>query len=103
MVTVKIGSQEHSLRGADPHWIEQQINGRKRDGEPVTVVVKIDAGDVELCLVSPPPRSGRGGGKPHSKAANEIIALWIQCGMNNTDISAGNLISFLKQLPRYLP
>lgn len=103
MVTVKIGLQEHSFSDADPHWIEQQINGLKRDGAPVTVVVKIDAGDVELCFVSPPPSSGRGGGKPHSETENEIIALWIQCGMNNSDISAGNLISFLKQLPHYLP
>lgn len=101
MVTVKIGSQEHPLSSADPHWIEQQINGLKRDGETVTVVVRIDTGGVELCLAAP-PRAGGGAGKQFSKAENEIIALWSQCKMNSSSISAGNLISFLKQLPRLL-
>lgn len=102
MNTVKIGSQESSLSDADPHWVEQQINGLKRDGEAVTVVVRMQVGDRELYFVAPPTP---GGGFPrrYSTAQSAIIALWNQCGMNSANISAGNLISFLKQLPRYLP
>jgi hypothetical protein len=103
MISVKIGSQEHSLSSADPHWIEQQIKGLRQDGEIVTVVVRVDVGGVELCFVAPPPSGGGGGRKSYSAAERAIIALWSECGMNNAGFSPGNLISFLKQLPRYLP
>jgi hypothetical protein len=101
MNTVKIGSQERSLSDADPHWVEQQINGLRRDGEAVTVVVRIQVGDGELCFVAPP--SGGGAARRYSTAQSAIIALWSKCGMNGASISPGALISFLKQLPRYLP
>lgn len=102
MITVKIGSQEHTNGSADPHWIEQQINGLKRDGQTVTVVVRINVGEVELCFVAP-PQPGGGPRKQYSDADKAIIALWSKCGMNSASFSAGDLISFLKQLPRYLP
>jgi hypothetical protein len=101
MDTVKIGSQERSLNDADPHWVEQQINGLRRDGEAVTVVVRIQVGYRELCFVSPP--SGGASRTQYSAAQNAVIALWSKCGMNGASISPGDLISFLKQLPHYLP
>ncbi|HET8637309.1 MAG TPA: hypothetical protein VFL96_10700 [Acidobacteriaceae bacterium] len=101
MNTVKIGSQERSLNDADPHWIEQQINGLRRDGEPVTVVVRVQVGDRELCFVAP-PMPGGGPPRQYSAAQSAVIALWDQRGMNSASISPGNLISFLKQLPHYL-
>ena len=101
MNTVKIGSQEHSLGDADPHWVERQINGLRRDGEAVTVVVRIRVGEDDLCFVAPPP-PGSGPRRHYSTAETAIIALWGKCGMNKASVSAGDLISFLKQLPHYL-
>ncbi|HKZ10088.1 MAG TPA: hypothetical protein VJL61_05195 [Rhodanobacteraceae bacterium] len=101
MNIVKIGSQERSLNDAGPHWIEQRINGLRRDGEAVTVVVRIQVGDGDLCFVAPP--SGGGAPRQYSTAQRAIIALWSKCGMNTVRFSPGDLISFLKQLPHYLP
>lgn len=101
MNTVKIGSQEHSLGDADPHWVEQQINGLRREGEAVTVVVRIQVDGRELCFVAPPPPDS-GPRRQYSTAENAIIALWSRCGMNKASVSPGDLISFLKQLSRYL-
>lgn len=101
MSTVKIGSQEHSLDNANPRWVEQQINGLRRDGEAVTIVVRIQVDGRELCFVAPPP-SGSGPRRQYSTTESAIIALWSRCGMNKASVSAGDLISFLKQLSRYL-
>lgn len=100
MSTVKIGLQERSLNEADPHWVEQQINGLRRDGAAVTVVVRIQVGDGDLCFVAPP--SGGGVPRRYSTVQSAIIALWSKCGMNSASFSPGDLISFLKQLQRYL-
>lgn len=101
MNTVKIGSQERSLNDADPHWVEQQINGLRRDREVVVIVVRIRVGGDDLCFVAPPP-PGSGPRRQYSTTENAIIALWGKCGMNKASVSAGDLISFLKQLPHYL-
>ena len=70
-------------------------------GEAVTVVVRIRVGDDDLCFVAPPP-PGSGPRRRYSTAETAIIALWGKCGMNKASVSAGDLISFLKQLPHYL-
>ena len=101
MVSVKIGPRELSLSEVNPHWIEQQINGNRREGTAFTVVVRVQVDGVNLCFVAPPPPGGPG--REYSARETAIIELWMRCGMNRAGFSPGDLIAFLKQLPRLLP
>ena len=100
MISVNIGNDQRPFSEVDPHWIERQINGRRHDGLPVTVVVSIDVEDIHLRFVAPPPPGGRS--RQYDAREVEVIELWKRCGMNSAQFSAGDLIEFLKRLPQLL-
>ncbi len=101
MTTVKIGGDERLLSDADPQWVEREINGRRHDGLPVTVVVIVQANDAELCLMAP-PRGGGGGSRHFTTRELAVIEAWEQNGLNGADFSAGSLIAFLRRLAHLL-
>ena len=100
MITIKIGSSEQSFESADESWINQQINGRRRDGQSVCVRVVINNGSINMALSTPSCTSGGGGGRPPNAQEQRIFDLWEKQGLNKPDFHGGNLIAFLKQLRR---
>ena len=103
MITIKIGTSERKHSDHDEHWIAQMINRRKKDGQKsICVKVAINEDNCTLTLSS--------GGCPKFPGTNwkpsnlqlKLIRLWEKHHLNEVDISPGNLISFLKQLPSYL-
>lgn len=100
MVTIKIGSSEQSLENADESWINQQINGRRRDGQSVCVRVVINDGSINMALSTPNCAGGGGGGRPPNQQEQRIFDLWDKHGLNKSEFNGGHLIAFLKQLRR---
>ena len=101
MSTIEIGGETQDLCSFEEHWVNQQINRRRKDGLPVHVVVRIQTSGVDLRL-STPGAGGGGGGvyRPPNQRESEIIDLWNHQRLNSADFSGGNLIAFLKQVRR---
>lgn len=102
MSTVKIGSSEQPLENADESWINNQINGRRRDGETVCVLVRLKEDPVDLILSTPNCGGGGGGSRLPNAQEERIIELWNKHGLNQREFQGGNLVAFLKQLRRIL-
>lgn len=98
---IRIGGQERDLGDADPSWIAQQIDGRRRDGERVCVEVTLNGEDCNLRLHTPGCSSGVGGRRANCEE-QEIIDLWNRNRLGSDDYAPGNVIAFVQQLRRHL-
>lgn len=98
MIRVQIGENERKLDEASPQWINEQINRRRADGNPVCVRVLIDTGAVNLALATGDCPGGGGGGRPPNDQEKEILQTWEKLHLNSSDFTGGNLIAFLRQL-----
>ena len=100
MITVKIGPLERDWENADPSWINQQINGLRRDGHTVCVVVKIHEGPIQMTLATPTCALTAGGGRPPNTLEQRIFDLWRKHHLDQPDINGGFVVSFLNELKR---
>lgn len=53
MVSVQVGGIEKDWGSVDQHWLCNEINGRRDDGQSVCVRVRIQERDVDLSLTTP--------------------------------------------------
>jgi hypothetical protein len=100
MVTLTIGSAERELTGRsdiDESWINQQVNGRRADGQRVCVRVRIQ-GAVDLALASAGCGGTGGGGRPLTPDQQRVVDLWVERGLADSGFSGGNVVAFLRQL-----
>lgn len=104
MSTIRIGNDQRELREADPQWITQGINGRRRDGQAVCVTVRIDEPGATLSLCTPACRVGGGGGGGRAPNAREaaIFELWNKRGLNDSEVEPGEVVAFVQQVLRLL-
>lgn len=103
MITVQIGgSGERRLEETDESWINQQINRRRDEGQPVCVRVTITTTSLNLALTTPGCAGTGGGGRAPNQREQQVFELWEQRRLNTTDFSSGNLVAFLKQLQRMI-
>lgn len=97
MITVRIGEASRPLDEATPSWINQQINRRRSDDEPICVQVAIRLEGVDFTL-STPGCGGARGTRQWSAREQEIINLWRKHRLNSADFRGGDLVAFLRQL-----
>lgn len=97
MIRVRIGQEERELDSAGENWINQQIARRKSEGEEVCVRVIIKKGNLDLQLATP-TCGGGGGGRPPRPEEREILNLWNESHLDESDFAAGNVVAFLKRL-----
>jgi hypothetical protein len=102
MNTISIGNDSRPLEQADPEWITQQINGRRKDGLPVCVRVSIHTAELNLTYSTPTCASSGGGGRPPTAREREILDLWGKHGLNELDFAPGNVVAFVRQVLRQL-
>jgi len=100
MIRIRIGEEERGLDSADEHWINQQINRRRADGQSVCVMVILHEGLLDMVLSTPNCGASGGGGRPPRPEEKEVFDLWGQRGLNDADFSGGSLVAFLIQLNR---
>ena len=101
MIKIRIGEAEKDLASADEHWINQQINRRREEGQTVCVKVTVHEGALDIVL-STATCGGAGGGRPPSTKETAVFGLWKERGLDKADFTGGNLVAFLKQLMRLL-
>jgi len=101
MIEISIGGLPRNLKYADESWINQEINGRRENGETVCVRVTIRTADVDLTFSSPgcPSRGGRLT-RDLTRAEKQVHELWKNRGLNADNFTGGSVIAFLKQLDR---
>jgi hypothetical protein len=103
MITIQISSSQREFANArevDEQWINEQINRRRSDAIEVCVRVTIREDPVAITLNSF-GCSGKAGGIPNFNSDEQhVIELWKKHRLDQRDFHGGNLIAFLKQLPR---
>lgn len=97
-IWVKIGGVQKTLEEARPDWINQTINGYRRDGLPVCVQVQIKAPPLDIIFSSPGCGGGGGGGRPLNNEEIGLLKLWEQHHLNTTEFSGGSLVAFLRKI-----
>lgn len=102
MIDITIGNETRPVGDASPEWIAMQINSRRHAGQNVCVRVSIDVTDIKAAVATPTcgPMGG-GGRKPNAKEAC-VFALWERHHLNNPNFTAGDVIGFVKELPKCL-
>lgn len=100
MITIRIADEERQLDGIDEQWVNQHINRRRADGQPVCVRVTIREGDIDMMLATPSCGTSGGSGRPPRPQERGLFDLWNQRGLNDADFTGGNLVAFLKRLKR---
>jgi len=100
--TISIGSESRPLEDADPEWITQQINGRRKDGQAVCVRVSIHTSGLNLSYSTPACVSAGGGGRPPTSREKEVLDLWVGHGLNQGNFSPGNVVAFVRQVLRLI-
>lgn len=90
------------LEEATPQWINQQINARKHENQPVCVQVDVNADNARLALATPTCARRGGGGRPPNRLESEVIELWERRGLNDPNFSSGSVVAFLQQLKELL-
>ena len=101
MITIRIGETVRSLedaRNIDESWINQQINGRRTENQPVCVQISIKESPLNMALSSSGCSSRGGGTRPPNQQEQQIFDLWEKVGMSKSEFHGGNLVAFLKQL-----
>jgi hypothetical protein len=98
-IRVKIAGIEKDISEVDPNWVNQQINGRRADGEVVCVQVTIHKDSVNLILITADcPHAISGSKYILTDIEHEILNLWRKLHLSESNFSGGNLIAFLHQV-----
>ncbi|SRR5258706_13570114 len=100
MSSIRIGNTERALGDADPNWINQQINGLRRDGLPVCVMVLVNEREINVRLQTSACPAGGGGGRPPNHRERDILELWAKHHLDQSSFSGGDVVSFVKQAVR---
>ena len=101
MITIRVGEAVRSLddiRNIDESWINQQINRRRADNQPVCVQISIKDDPINMSLISAGCSGGGGGTRRPSSQEEQIFDLWEKAGMHKDDFHGVNLVAFFKQL-----
>lgn len=105
MITLKIGAVERrfdSIDTVEESWINQQINGLKRDKHSVCVRVSIQEGSLYLTLATPDCQTSGGGGREANNDEKRTMEIWNSLGLNSSTFQGGQVIAFLKQICRII-
>jgi hypothetical protein len=100
VVKIRVGNEERDAADVDEHWLCQQINARRRDGQNVCVRVRIETDKLNMILSTPACAAAGGGGRPPTPREQEVLALWDKLHLNSEEYSCGNVNAFLQQLRR---
>ncbi|MEX1135393.1 MAG: hypothetical protein WEB89_00740 [Balneolales bacterium] len=103
MITIKIGTSERRDGDINARWITDQVNSRRKTGEKICVIFKVNCDDVNLNLPSRDcPKSGGGGGgrRKLSAKVEHILDEWKKKGFPDKDINPGMVVSFWEFVKR---
>ncbi len=105
MIRIEIDGNERLFKDASQGWIHEQINRRLRDAPRICVRVRIEKKpEIDLVFSTPDCPPSGAGSRDLTPRENEIVELWKQRGLWESDIPrgklAGNLWAFLQRASR---
>jgi len=102
MNAIRIGSAERRLEEADPQWIQEQLEARRREGANscVRITIKVDGADVALETVNCQSRPGAR--REPNALEISLFDLWEKLHLREETFSAGNLVAFVQQVRRLI-
>ncbi len=98
LIRVRIGNSERDLSTVDESWINQEINLRRRNKQPVCLRVFIEEDSANMVLSTVDCATPGGAGRRPNFEEKKIFDLWEKLGLNQPDFHGGNLVTFLKQV-----
>lgn len=99
-ISIRVNGAEYSIDQVSVSWLHQQVEGRRRAGEPICVVISAHTDSVNITLATPGCGSGPGGNRPPTRTESEVFARWRELVLDKGDFTAGNLWAFLQYLER---
>jgi hypothetical protein len=103
MIEIEIEGDRRNEKEISESWVNQQINKRREAKLPVCVRVYIKENHLDIILSSPEcPPKGKSKASPLSKQEEMILSLWEKYKLNTNVFHGGNLVTFYKQLDKYL-
>lgn len=100
MFTVRIGTETRDIGDATENWINEQVNRRRRERQAVCVELVVNTSGLNLRLATAGCGAGGGGSRPPNANESRVLKLWEHRGLSATDLTAGQVIAFLKELRR---
>ena len=97
MSTISIGDAERDLRGADPHWVNEQIRRRQVAGGSPCVRIRVQADGIDIVLMTASCARSGPGGRPPNARERELFDLWDQMRLNETQFDSGWIVAFLQR------
>lgn len=98
MNSVRIGNAERSLQTADAQWVNQQIQGLRRDGLSICIRLNITQGDLNISLQTAGCGPAGGAYRQPNPHENAILDLWKKHHLDDSSFGEGNVVAFLQQL-----
>ena len=101
MIELEINHEKRSLTDRYESWIAQRLQQLRQMGQEVWVRIYV-GGDLNFLLPignCPPAGVGGGGLSPRQQ---ELCNFFHRSGIENRPLNAGTLVSFLKELERFL-
>ncbi len=105
MIKIRIGSvvrEFDSVRDLDEGWINQQVQGLRRDGHEVCIHVTISEGDLNLVLATLACGGAGGSGRVPNHQEKKIFEIWSDEKLDTDDVTGGHLVAFFKRIRKYL-
>lgn len=102
MVTVKIGNIEKEIDDVEANWINQQINRRREEKEPVCVRVNIKESIANISFATLDCPRGRGAKFRLNTTEEKILELWKKFKLDTKEFTGGNLVAFVEQLKKLM-
>jgi hypothetical protein len=101
MVSLTVDGTEFGIE--DTSVIAQQVDRRRDGGARVCVKVRINEGGISMVLSTTDCPSEGGANRQARPDEERIFSLWEKLGLRKENFSGGQVVAFLKQLPRLLP
>jgi hypothetical protein len=103
MIEIEIEGDRRNEKEIIESWVNQQINKRREANLPVCVRIYIKENHLDIMLSSPEcPRKGKSKTSHLTKQQEMILSLWEKCKLNTNGFHGGNLVTFYKQVDKYL-
>lgn len=100
MITLQIGTAERRDGDIEKRWIQDQVNSRRKNGEPICVKFHIQSDGANIRLASGDCPQSSGGSRQLKKTEQAIVDEWFKKDFPNKDVKPGMLVSYLEFLKR---
>lgn len=102
MNRIWIGNAERRLEEADPQWIHEQLEARRREGANTCVRVSIKVDEADIALETVNCQSRPGARREPNALEESLFDLWEKNRLRDVNFSPGNVVAFIQKVRRLI-